>query len=287
MISFAKYYRKLVREVTVNLSELIENYKEETVHNMRIAYKRIRAMNKFLAVAFKGDKEIGEQISILESIYKNAGIIREIQLSKKLLDSSRNKLDKPFGEFYDFLDNRQIETKSVLAEQLNSFDIDGIKRYENKVYLLLKKADERKLFTRAIKFIKERIKITESLVLKITDKSRYHKIRTNAKEEYFFLLLLFSKNDCRKKNFNLKHLRNLGIKLGKWHDVKIFLEYVYSFLGAKNASVHQGPDSEYGLLIHHAENLQRKALKKIDDEIIHANRELTDYLEQLELIGLP
>jgi len=283
MISFAKYYRKQVRRITGNLSELIENYDEKTVHNLRIAYKKIRAMNNFIAGEFKSNKDVRDQIKILDSIYKNAGTIREIQLSKKLLESFRVRLDKSFGEFFEFLDARLIETKSVLTEQVKSFDIDGIKRYKSRMYLLLKKADERKLFIKALKFIKRRVKIIESQVVKIKDKGRYHKIRTSAKEEYFFLQLLFSKNDCKKRNFNITHLKDLGVKLGKWHDVEILREYIHSFAGTESANGKFGPDSEYSLLISHIDRRQQKALKKMDDEIIKSNRELIDYLVNTEL----
>ena len=278
MISFAKYYRKQVSRITGNLSELIENYDEKTVHNMRIAYKKIRAMNNFITGEFKSNKDIRDQIKILDSIYKNAGTIREIQLCKKLLESFRIRLDKSFDEFFQFLDNKLIETKSVLTEQVKSFDIDAIKRYKNRMYLLLNEADERKLFIKALKFIKRRVKIIESQVLKITDKGRYHKIRTSTKEEYFFLQLLFSKNDCKKRNFNLTQLKDLGVKLGKWHDVEILREYIHSFAGTKYSTGLFEPDSEYTLLINHIDGRQKKALKKMDGEILKSNHELIDYL---------
>ena len=283
MISFAKYYRKQVTRITENLSELIVDYDEKTVHDMRIAYKKIRAMNNFITGEFKNNTDIRDQIKILDSIYKHAGTIREIQLCKKLLESFRIRLDQSFDEFFQFLDNRLIETKSVITEQVKSFDIDAIKRYKSRMYLLLKEADERKLFIKAIKFIKRRVKIIESQVLKIKDKGRYHKIRTNTKEEYLFLQLLFSKNDCKKRNFNLNHLKGLGVKLGKWHDVEILREYIHSFTGTKYAPGQSGPASEYSLLISYIDSRQKKTLKKVDGEIIKSNRELIDYLSLTEL----
>jgi CHAD domain-containing protein len=282
MISFAKYYRKLVGEVAGYLSELAQNHDEETIHNMRIAYKRIRAMNKFILAEYGGNKDIRDQIKILDKIYENTGIIREIQVSKKLLESLRIKLDKSFDKFYEFLDNRLIEIKSVLEEQFKRFDIDGIKRYETKMYLLLKEANEKKLFIKAVKFIKKRVKKTETQVFERSDKGRYHKIRINTKEIYFFLQLLFSKDDCRKRNFKFKHLKKLGEKLGKWHDAEIFMEYLHSFTDTKYTTSQFGRDSEYSLLINHVNGRQKKALKKIDSEIIKTNRELIDYLQRIE-----
>jgi CHAD domain-containing protein len=283
MISFAKYYRKQVSRITENLSELIENYDEKTVHNLRVAYKKIRAMNNFITGEFKSNKDIRDQIKILDTFYKNAGTIREIQLTRKLLDSYKTRLDKSFDEFFEFLDARLIESKSVLTEQVKGFEIDAIKRYKSRMYLLLKKADERKLLVKALKFIKRRVKIIESQVVKIKDKGRYHKIRTSAKEEYFFLQLLFSKNDCKKRNFNITHLKDLGVKLGKWHDVEILREYIHSFTMTKHPTGQVEPDSKYNLLMNYIDNRQQKALKKMDGEIIQSNRELINFLEITEL----
>jgi CHAD domain-containing protein len=282
MISFAKYYRKLVNEVTGYLSELVETYNEETVHNMRIAYKRIRAMNKFILAEYGGNREIHDQIKILDTIYKDTGIIREIQVSKKLLNTFRKELDKSFDKFYEFLDNRLAEIKSALREQVKEFDFDGIKRYRSKMYLLLKEANEKKLFLRAVKFIKKRVKKTESQIFERSDKERYHKIRTNTKEEYFFLQLLFSKDDCRRRSFNLQHLKKLGIKLGKWHDVEIFLQYIHLFKISKYAAGQFRPGSEYTLMINHLDSHQKKVLKKMDHEIIKTNKELIAYLTEIE-----
>jgi CHAD domain-containing protein len=283
MISFAKYYRKQVSRITENLSELIENYDEKTVHNLRVAYKKIRAMNNFIAGEFKSNKDIRDQIKILDTFYRNAGTIREIQLSKKLLESYRVRLDKSFDEFFEFLDTRLTESKSVLTDQVKGFDIDAIKRYKSSMYLLLKKADERKLLVKALKFIKKRVKIIESQVLKIKDKGRYHKIRTNTKEEYFFLQLLFSRNECRKRNFNLNHLKDLGVKLGKWHDVEILREYIHSFTMTKYPTGQVEPNLDYSLLMNYIDGRQKKALKKMDGEIIKSNRELINFLEITEL----
>ncbi len=155
MISFAKYYRKLVREVTGSLSELIENFDENAVHNMRVAYKKIRAMNSFILAEFGGKKNIRDQIRILDAIYKNTGIIREIQVSKKLSDKFKIKPDKSLDELFDYLDTRLTETKLVLKEQVRSIDIDGIKRYEGKMNLVLKEANEKRMFAKAVKFIKK------------------------------------------------------------------------------------------------------------------------------------
>jgi CHAD domain-containing protein len=273
MISFAKYYRMLVNKVVVYLSELAETYDEETVHNMRIAYKRIRAMNKFILAEYGGNKEIRDQIKILDSIYRYTGIIREIQVNIKLLRSYQNKFDRTFDKFYEYLDIRLKEIKSVLSDQSREFDIEGIKRYENMMYLLLKEANQKKLFIKAVKFIKKRIRKTESQMFEKCDKGRYHKIRINAKEEYFFLQLLFSKADCKKRNFRLKYLKKLGEKIGKWHDIEIFVEYVHSFTVSKYSAGQLGPGSDYNLLITHADIRQKKALKEINHEILKRNRE--------------
>lgn len=264
------------------MSELSVNYDEEAIHNLRIAYKRIRALNKFILAEYGGNREIQDQIEKLDIIYKETGILREIEVSKKLLNGFRGKLDKSFEKFYEFLDNRLAETKSSLIEQVEEFDFDGIKRCEGKMYLLLKEANEKKLFIRAVKFIKKRVKKTELQIFERSDNERYHKIRTNTKEEYFFLQLLFSKDDCMRKNFNLKHLKKLGIKLGKWHDVEIFLQYIHLFKISKFAAGQFGPGSEYTLMINHVHISQKKVLKKMDHEIIKTNNRLISYLTEIE-----
>jgi CHAD domain-containing protein len=286
MISIANYYRKHVNDLIKNCSILLENYNEESIYKLRLAYKRIRAVNKFIKKELNGSEFFNDQIDRLDSIYKSAGTIREIQVSLKLLNNYRKKPDKSFDEFSMFLNNKMVAVNSMLRELLTGTDIDDIKRAENNIYEHIANTVESIIYIKAVKFIKRKTGKVDTLVFDKTDKDRYHAIRTNIKEVLFFLKILNTKKEYNKVSFKSDYLKTVGIKLGDWHDNEILLDNLHDYLKSNNGITNKDmSDSKYQALIKYINHEQSKRLKNIDRKIIKTNLELL-YLIEIKEIDL-
>jgi CHAD domain-containing protein len=286
MISIANYYRKHVNDLIKNCSILLENYNEESIYKLRLAYKRIRAVNKFIKKELNGSEFFNDQIDRLDSIYKNAGTIREIQVSLKLLNNYRKKPDKSFDEFSKFLNNKIVAVNSMLIELLTGTDIDDIKKVENNIYEHIAGTVEGIIYIKAVKFIKRKTGKVDALVFDKTNKDRYHAIRTNIKEVLFFLKILNTKKEYNKVSFKSDYLKTVGIKLGDWHDNEILLDNLHDYLKSNIGIANKDmSDSKYQALIKNINHEQSKRLKNIDRKIIKTNLELL-YLIEIKEIDL-
>jgi CHAD domain-containing protein len=287
MISIANYYRKHVNDLIKNCSILLENYTEESIYRLRLAYKRIRAVNKFIKKELNGSEFFNDQIDRLDNIYKSAGTIREIQVSLKSLNNYGKKPDKSFDEFSMFLNNKIATVNSVLRELLMGIDIDDIKSVENKIYEHIAGTDESIVFRKAVKFIKRKTGKIDTLVFDKTDKDRYHAIRTNIKEVLFFLKILNTKKEKNKVSFKSDYLKTVGIKLGDWHDNEILLDNLHDYLKSnKSIANNDMLNSKYQALIKTINHEQSKRLKNIDRKIIKTNLDLLYLIEikEIELV---
>lgn len=281
MISVADYYRKHIHNLIKSYDVLLNSYAEEGVYNLRIAYKRIRAVNKFLK------KELNcvlfnDQNDKLVSIYKGAGTIREIQTNLKLLSKYDKVLDKSFDEFAVFLNDKMAEINSQLRAYIKETDIDNVKRVENKIYHHLSGISEKNIYIKCILFIKRKNRKIDTLVFDKTNKERYHDIRTCIKEILFFLKLLYSKKEFEKVSFKSHYLKNIGINLGNWHDNEILLNDLHNFLIDKTA-IYDKSDSKFEELIKHITKEQNKRIKNIDRKIIKTNLDLVDFIGKKEI----
>ena len=70
MDSLAKYYWKLHKELFRSFSGLIENYDAKKVHKMRLVYKRIRVINKFISNELDGIDLFRHQMVNVEPIFE-------------------------------------------------------------------------------------------------------------------------------------------------------------------------------------------------------------------------
>jgi CHAD domain-containing protein len=279
MASLAIYYRKLHKDLFRSFSDLIENYNEKKVHRMRLVYKRIRVINKFISRELNGKELFRHQNDKLESIYAFSGMAREIHISLKLIISLQKSINLSYEEFAEFLLDKMSEVDTILKDLIKETDIDPIKKSAKRTYRYLEEFSEKEIYRKAMRFIKRKIKRIKSLVYVCIEHKRYHAIRTHIKDVFSFLKLFFSYTDFRQLNFNEDRLRNIGINLGKWHDLDVLQHNLNDFFTMNHIAHLEGLDSKYRPLVEKIRMEQNNLLAKIDSKIIKTNLDIAYFIE--------
>jgi CHAD domain-containing protein len=278
MDSLSKYYRKLHKDLFRSFSSLIEKQDEKKVHKMRLIYKRIRVINKFISKELRGKDLFRHQSDKLDSIFAFSGMSREFHISVKLVKSCQRSFNQSYEQFAGFLEIRKKEVDTIVNDLIIETDFELIKKDAKKIYRYLEKFSEKKIYRKALRFIKRKIKRIESLVYICIENKRYHAIRTHIKDVFSFLKLFFTYNDFRKLNFNEERLKRIGVNLGRWHDLDILQKNLNDFFTLNHITDYHLPESKYRLLLDHIRIKQNKLLAQIDYKIIKTNLDISYFI---------
>jgi CHAD domain-containing protein len=280
---FTQYYKTRVDILFKNYHGLENNPDEKTVHHMRIAYKQVRAINKFIRNELKANHLFGDQLYTLDTIFKNSGFVREIQINFKLLKRYEKKLKTRFPEFMDHAAKELSEHHIALINLIKKCDIPSMEEAERKLCSYLVEYEERKRNIKLFKYLKRKIFKTEFRLLEDTNRDKYHTIRMNIKEELFFLKLIFSQQSFKANQFNPEKLKQISNKLGLWHDRDMLLRHLHELFKALEIENYHDKNSNYGALINLIREEQNKFLKNIDRDILKMQLSLLNFLGQQEI----
>lgn len=277
MNSISKYYHQSVNDFIKWLSAIKANNDEETVHELRLEFNRIRALNKFILRDIISPEDLKDYSNKLDIIYKQAGMSRVIHVNQKLLKKYSKLVDKPFDEFGEYLNDKVTEINSMLEDQIRHIDIPGTIKAELDINKHLSEFDERDVVIKGIRFIKRKIRKIDTLIFYSAEKERYHEIRKNIKEVLFLAGLLFTRQYLSKSGSYFSRMKKIGIHIGQWHDNDVLLNNLYNYFKIKHITNYDTSRSKYKALIDQIRHKQNMLLKGIDNRIIRANLEL-DYL---------
>jgi CHAD domain-containing protein len=274
VISIAHYYREKVSDLVKCIHALGENQDEETIHSLRIVYKRIRALHKFIKSELNGFDRFDEPFEILNAIYKNAGTMRENQVNRKLLHIQEKKTGTSFDTIIRFLDNKMTQSDAQLVELIQKADIGSVEEAGQKIVNYVKGMEDKYLKKKGVKYIKKKIRKIKSLFLKGTANSKYHEYRIQIKELFFFLKLVYKKKDLKEMNVRTGQLKNIEVRLGEWHDNDLFLKQLYDFFKAKHITNYTASGSRYKDLILAINHRQDVLIRNMDRRVIKTILEL-------------
>lgn len=218
-MKLSTYIRRQLNVFNTNLQLALYNQDREVIHDLRVALKRVFALQNILKMCVR-DYEESYRIYFLEirTIFKFIGEIRDHQLMVEWAERWLSESD-----FLDFEKERQSKIKIVARE---------INRYVERVNLNKSNLNLIKVFVTLDVIRPAYVKgVTEKyigrnegrILLELsTVNCNYHLIRKWVKEQYYLLQFL---QDVLKVNVCdgvLKGKRELGKDIGEWHDLMVF-----------------------------------------------------------------
>lgn len=260
MHSFVLLYTKKQKKVFFdNFNEAVEDLKEDPVHDLRVSVKRLKTVTRMLNYNKNAEFDFKKNLEPITILYKNLGSIRDFQVLCNLTKDYQKTTGIHLSNLIDYLNkqiDKSIENFSKKKDKIDqSLLLESFNNIEN--YVLPLKSE----------YIKNTIiQYRENLgqkYLKYTNKrnKKYdlHKARKMVKNISYLMEMAGAEIGGFADSF--KHYKNLGSKLGKWHDLDIYYYQLKSDTLAKRIS-----NKNMKQLLKYVEHERKKA----EDELSHS-----------------
>ncbi len=211
-------FKKIIKTFVEKLDDYIDDPKEDNIHDIRIAIRRMEAAYRILPKKNRKSEH-------LQNYVKQAKLLFKINTQIRDFDIIRDKLEKRhsthFIQIIDSINNnrkRQLNTGHRLALKLKDDSPPRLKE---------KDVSESRLQKRFQKIILELItEINHNIPIVLTDDKKIgelHKLRKDFKKLRYLIELTTDKINSLKP---IKSLKKIQDELGMIHDSDIFLDYL-------------------------------------------------------------
>ncbi len=208
----------------------LEGFDMEAIHKMRTSTKRLRAL--FILIEFLTDKKFKakKQLKKIRSLFKFAGMIRELQIEKQLITEHETILDENFQEYLEYLTQREHKEISRFLKHLPALKNRKNIINSDKVLKAIDSVPEHKAKSRTLAFISDKEKEISSIKSKPDSNHRIHSNRTHLKQVYYLHEILIHMSEREKiLGISALRLREMEQYLGKWHDLVNSPVYMNAF----------------------------------------------------------
>lgn len=240
---------------------------EEAIHQMRVAIKRIRTIQKLKKhIQFPSIID-SDQYKTIKTIFAHSGNLRDLQIQQNLLNKYSNALRFGFFELADHLNTREKELTEKLNQTIRETDFSKFLEIPEPAESMEEVSDKSDLETESLDFLHKKINNIHKLIFTLDQDVYVHDLRKQIKQLFF--ILQFLKNHFPESvvsTYNIKTLKNIGEKIGDWNDRDVFKVMLEKFIAAKDKDFLLN-HAEYRILQYVIDDEKRKFMEEIDVEI--------------------
>jgi len=220
-------YNGLIAEFHQQFHLAQTELREEPIHDLRVSLKKIRALFRLIEYL---DSAFDETCNFrpFRKIFKEAGLIRDIQVQIELMKDFDKSSDRRFKSYL-----RDLETggKIRFRQKLTATNLDGLTPINNEVAAAAERINISGLTGRVINFIAEKTELTTRHFHDGTNSETMHRSRILLKDAYYILQML-QEFDVQPKHLNklLKRVDQLQETFGTWHDWEVTLHHFEDYM---------------------------------------------------------
>ena len=228
------YFEKQQQLFTEYYNESRKYYTINSVHEMRLCMKRLRALFIFFEALEPDVISTKIMLSNFRKLFKQAGKIRDIQIQKKLALHLEQELNASFAEYIQFLNKsekkaiRSFEKKMHGYEPKDDFDVlrtiiaDTLSNYGTE-----------NISERGRDILYDKFSLVHKMTLEKLNTEQLHAIRTKLKQ-IAYLLKIWKDYEVVTQVIpaDRSYLQGIEIKLGLWHDYVVAQTYITKFIAA-------------------------------------------------------
>lgn len=252
------YYLKSCDQFLLNYRQALSGFDVEAVHDMRVAVKRIRAVNLLLDQLIPEKTNAAGEERIIRGLFRLSGKIRDHQVQLQLLSEYTAESGTPFVAYQQYL--KKGEHKAIrkfvgyLAETDAEAAIEDMQKHDlDRISL----SGNHAITGHIVRIANELLAGARSVSHDRYHDEHLHEIRRKIKY-CLFLLNVFDKDDpnLSKVGSSLKKLEKAGLMLGNWHDHVVAVEMLKKFFGQSDEKDTAGNDLYWWFMIDISEKKQ-------------------------------
>ncbi len=235
-----KYFQNQKNQFDLNFEPAFSIANEKAIHDMRVSIKRLRLIYRFLD--FVSDKQFctKKKSKLLVNVFKSAGPLRDAQIQLSILEELKEDLKSNYPNLNEFLNIKLKEGIKKFREKGVTFNVNEIDQLFNFSEAVLKIIIDFPDLQQAFENYKNnRQQKIQTLLKSAKNKIDFHQIRKRIKDLTY--LAEIQQIQIEKPNNEVIHLKQLGKKLGDWHDLEVFLNELNSI---KSKQKKTGDDIE-------------------------------------------
>ena len=239
-----RYYSKHCSHFVSNFRQALTGFDEEAIHDMRVAIKRLRAVNLLIERLHprKFDSVSGE--GRIRDLFRLSGRIRDTQVQQQLLSACLEHSGTTHSEYLHYL--KKSEQKSIrkfnksLAETDAEAELEDLQKLASE---LISDSTDDAITRQIILFAEELMAVSRAMRHDQAHDENLHEIRRKLKSCHY-LLTLFDKDDPDHRQLSsiIKRLDKVNELLGQWHDQVVAMEMLGKFISQRDETKIQGDD---------------------------------------------
>ncbi len=254
---------------------------EDAIHQMRVAIKRIRTIQKLKKHINFPTIIDDEQYGAIRRIFQVSGMLRDLQIQQELLKRFRKELKFDFADLTRHLSGQEAILTTRLNETIREIDFSQFSALPDPVATLGDLDEKADLERQSLDFLKKKISKIQRLILLLDREEQVHDLRKQVKQLFFILQFLETHfPESPLGDYRLKALKDIGEHLGDWNDRDVFERMLGDFLDEKPGS-YLFENAEYQIMIYVLADEKRNLLNGLD---------LNIFIELIELkarLGYP
>ncbi len=240
---------------------------EEAIHQMRVAIKRIRTIQKLKKHIHFPTIIDSDQYKTIKTIFAHSGNLRDLQIQQNLLAEYRKSLKFSFAELSNNLATRDKELTEKLNQTISATDFSKFLEIPEPAESMEEISDKSNLETESLDFLHKKINNIHKLIFTLHEDVYVHDLRKQIKQLFFILQFLINHfPDSVVSDYNLKALKIIGEKIGDWNDRDVFKVMLEKFIAEKDEDFLLN-NAEYRILQYVLNEEKRKLLEGIDVDI--------------------
>lgn len=262
---FWNYYEERVANIGKHYRLALELGAVESIHDLRVEIKRLRAFVKFaakLAPTLKTRKVLSEA----RKLFKAAGAVRDIQVQMTLVYRLMTEEKLDISEYYNYLKEKELAARGKFVRSAGNFNLRSLTEFGRYARKELAEADAGELLEKTGKILSQAVAALNEYDSTADSSDDFrHQIRIRCKESRYILEIIRScaAEDKRLEDLN-EGLRSLHRALGKWHDYDIGLKTASDFI-TDSARQPFFDQSSYNIFINRLESEKNEYLQKFEN----------------------
>ncbi len=264
-ILIADYYNEQIADICFYMECIPGKHKKKDIHQLRVRIKRLKALFRLLQYMYPSGFSAKEHYGLFRPVFKSAGMVREIQLNRILLNefSGAEELQKGYNDYIEML--LQVMTGD-LDMALRRFDYARLHTISSRVGDLFEEHGEAALLDLITGFIRYETGRIRCLTDDLAKTEYIHDIRIMLKNIKPLLLLVYPVTYSVFSEAHYRQLNDTETSIGKWHDLQVLSVSLSLFLSAVEKR-NSGISKEYETLYKKLETKKRRALVRAKKSI--------------------
>jgi len=240
---------------------------EEAIHQMRVAIKRIRSIQKLKKHLNFPSLLNDEQYNDIKALFAISGQMRDLQVQQKLLRKFTKELEFEFVELKEYLIELEVTLGEQFHQSLLSFNLKQFEGVGNGSELPDFAEDNIDLEKESFVFLHKKLDKIHHLIQSMDQSEFVHDLRKQVKH-LFFILHFFSSYFPERKigAYDTIALKGVGEKLGNWNDREVFMRRVEEFVGSSEEKYLES-HPEYSQLMEYLKEKKQEYLQGIDVDL--------------------